>query len=310
MKKRISLILCIVLLLSLALCGCSDRETPGQFYYRRVKPAYGVEDGIIAPEARTLPQGEDAIAEILRSYFDGPKSRNLEVPFPRSTNVISWGIDENVLTLNLSESCAALSGVDLTVACSCICRTFLEILPVDQVCIQVMRQTLNGQPSITMSREDLNLVDNSLDQLETPYTIYYAGQRRRYLIGTEVSVNLADRDEVARFLIQRLTNNPFNSDLSSPIPYGTKLLDLEVKNGICILDFSSEFESNAWTRPEAQRLTLLSIANTLTQVEGIDHVEFRVAGNPLKHYGSLNISGPFDRAAPDRPPGHPGQTGR
>ncbi len=295
MKKLISLLLCAAM--TLALCAC--RQNPpgesGMFYYRRIQPAYGTDDGIIAPESRNFSIIDDDLAEMLERYFAGPEARSLESPFPRNTHVISWGIQDETLTLNLSEPFAALSGVDLTVACSCIARTFLEILPIEKITIQVMHKTLNGQKNISLSREDLSFVDDGMEQLRTTYQIYYADQHLRYLIGIDAAVSLANQEDIIRYLIQLLMTPPYNSELFAPIPYGTKLLDVTVKNGLCTLNFSPEFEANSWQQPEALRLTLLSIVNTLTQIDGIEQVEFCIDGNLMVQYGSLNISAPFVR---------------
>lgn len=293
MKKLISLLLCSAMILTLCACGQNFPEESGQFYYRRIQPAYGADDGIIAPEIRKFPANQSDLSEMLECYFSGPESRGLESPFPRNTHVISWGIQDETLSLNLSEPFAALSGVDLTVACSCIARTFLEILPIETVTIQVMRKTLNGQKSISLGINDMSFLDDGLEQLRTSYKVYYADHRLRYLIGIDIPVSLADQEDVIRFLIQNLMTTPNNPDLFSPIPYGTKLLDVSVKNGLCTLNFSSEFESNAWQKTEARRLTLLSIVNTLTQIDGIEQVEFCIDDNLLVQYGPLNISAPL-----------------
>ncbi len=293
MKKIVSLLLCASIMLTLCACQQTLVEKSGAFYYRRIQPTYGSEDGIIAPEMRKFPVINNDLSEMMESYFHGPESRGLESPFPRNTHVISWGIQDNVLSLNLSEPFAALSGVDLTVACSCIARTFLEILPIERVTIQVMHQTLNGQKSISLSADDMSFMDDGLEQLRTTYKIYYADQRLRYLIGLDTVVSFADEEDIIRFLIQSLMATPSSSDLQPTIPYGTKLLDVSIKNGLCTLNFSSEFESNAWYKLEARRLTLLSIVNTITQIEGIEQVEFCTEGNLLVQYGSLNISAPF-----------------
>lgn len=293
MKRLISLLLCAAMALSLCACTQHYPEKSGKFYYRRIQPSYGTEDGIITPEIRKFPLMNNDFSQMLDSYFSGPESRNLESPFPRNTSVVSWEIQDEVLSLTLSEPFAALSGVDLTVACSCIARTMLENLPIEEVSIHVMSKTLNGQDHISLRPDNMSFVDDGLEQLRTTYTVYYADHSLRYLIGIDTAVSLADQEDIIRYLIHLLLTPPYNNSLFAPIPYGTKLLDVSVKNGLCTLDFSSEFETNSWQKSEARRLTLLSIVNTLTQIEGIEQVEFCVDGNLMVQYGPLNISAPF-----------------
>lgn len=295
MKKLISLLLSAMMVVTLCACESSYPEQNGKFYYRRIQPAYGSADGIISPEIRTFSIVGSDLSEVMESYFSGPESRGLESPFPRNTRVNNWEIQDNTLALTLNDPFAALSGVDLTVACSCIARTFLDILPIEEVTISVTDKTLNGQEQISLGPKDMNFIDDGLEQLRTTYKVYYVDRRLRYLIGIDTAVSLADQEDIIRFLIQNLMTIPYNSELFSPIPHGTKLLDVSVKGGVCTLNFSSEFESNAWQKSEARRLTLLSIVNTLTQINSIDQVEFCIEGNLLVQYGSLNISAPFVR---------------
>ena len=293
MKKGIALLLCLVMLVPLAACDVSRCKTPGIFYYRRTTPVYGSGEGLIAPEKRELCSYREDYAGILESYFSGPQSRGLESPFPRDLKVSEWSLTDTALLLNFNDAFTSLSGVDLTVACSCIARTFLELLPVDQVILQAGRKPLNGQRTLVLTRDNLNFSDDSLAQLRTNYTLYYTDRQRRYLIGVDTSVSLADREDVIRYLIHQLMTAPYHSDLTTPIPYGTQLLDVSAKGGVCTLNFSSEFVSHAWPEPEAQRAALLSIVNTLTQIEGIHQVEFSTEGDLLVQYGFLNISAPF-----------------
>lgn len=297
MKKMLSLLLCFSLLLPLFGCGKQSGENSVRFYYRSIEPDYGSEEGVLDYELHSRPA---SMKQLFEDYFSGPKSRSLEMPFPRGTDVISWSFSNDTLLLNMSEPFASLSGMDLILACSCITRTFLELFDVNTVTFQVMHQTLNGRKFLELGRSNLRFSDDSLDQIHNEFLLYYVDPRWRYLIGTEVSVSLADPEDIARFLVLKLMSNPYNnSDLVAPIPSGTKLLDVNIKNEVCTVDFSREFETHVWSRPEAQRLTLLSLANTLTQIDGIRQVEFCTEGNLLVQYGALTISAPYvaeDRA--------------
>ena len=80
---------------------------------------------------------------------------------------------------------------------------------------------------------------------------------------------LATENDLVRFLVESLLTPPEDSGLISPLPVGTKLLDYSLDDGICTLNFSGEFEQNLWARCESQRLALLSVVNTLTQLDDI-----------------------------------------
>lgn len=295
MGRITALVLCLCLLFSLAGCGSQSGEQDTLFYYRRAETAYGTDQGILVPEPRDLfPMGND-LDGILALYFKGPETIGLESPFPRDTRVVSWTLEGTTLCLTMNEGFAALSGVELTLACSCITKTLIPLTGASAVRFEAESGLLGSEKSLTLSENLIRLTDDSLDQAWTEYTVYYTDRQRRYLIGHEISVNMATEDDLIGQLMEALTHPPENSGLFSALPPGTDLLGYAIDDGICTIDFSGEFEYNGWKNAEAQRLTLLSVVNTLTQLDQIHQVEFTVEGNLLVQYLSISINAPLTR---------------
>lgn len=294
MKRMILLILAALLL-----CACSAPQDPGSFYYRNDEIRYDGSNGVIASEVRDIAQLRADPDALWAAYFSGPEDADLVSPFPRDTQVISWKQDGGTLLLQMNHSFSELSGIDLTVACSCIARTAFDIIGVDAVQIYVDGALLNGAQQIEITSGQLHLADDSADRLQTDLTLYYADDQLRYLSGYDISINPATQENIAAHLVELLMEAPAGYDMVSVIPRETKLLDCTVADGTCTLDFSQEFESNAYYLSYAQRLTLMSIVNTLTQLEDVDRVEFYVEGSMIVHYRNLSISKPlvFDESA-------------
>lgn len=299
MKRGICLILVLCLILPLYACSGETPQVPGTFYYRRAETAFDTIDGVTAPEQVELAGIRSDLSALFRAYFDGPKSPDLDSPFPRDTRVLSWEIQSDTLMLTMNDAFAAMSGIELTIACACIARTFLELLPVTQVQFQANNALLGGEKSLTFSADNISLADDCLDQARAVFTVYYTDRQLRYLIAQDVSINLATESDPVRRLVELLMTPPEGSTLYSAIPADTKLLDYSIDDGLCTINFSAELERNGWGRCEAQRLTLLSVVNTLTQLEQIQEVEFCIEGNLLVQYRLLNISAPlvFDENA-------------
>ncbi len=292
MKKLTALFLCAVLLF-LSGCASDSPAVTAQFYYRRAVTKFGGTDGIIAGEERSIPGPLSDTDALLSAYFSGPLEDEFTAPFPRDSAVLDWEIADQTLILTMNDSFGALTDVELSIACACICKTLTGLLPISQVQLQLKDTLLGGEPYILLSDEDIRLYDNGLDQSRTEFTVYYTDNQRRYLIAEEVSVNLATEDDVISFLVESLMTPPENSGLYSTLPRRTELLGYTIDNGICTINFSAEFERNSWTGCEAQRLTLLSVVNTLTQLEEVQQVEFSSEGNLLVSYKLITISEPF-----------------
>lgn len=297
MKKRICLLLCICLLFPLIGCAGSTEESENQFsfYYRRENVSFGTENGVIAPEIRELTAEKADLNAILDVYFGGPLDSAFQSPFPRESRLLDYSCSEEEITLTMNDAFSALSGVELTIACSCIAKTLLELTGTSRITIQAEDALLDGAQTITLTDGDLCLYDDSLDLFRADFTVYYTDTQRRYLIAQEISVNLATEPDIIAHLVERMTLPPENSGLLSALPPDTKLLDYSIDDGLCTINFSQEFEFNTPAKIEAQRLCLLSVVNTLTQLEQVDQVEFRADGNLLVKYGRINLPQPLTR---------------
>lgn len=297
MKRTVSLLLCLVLLVSITACQGGKYRDPGSFYYHRTEISYSSGDGVIAPEERELSGIRDDVGALLNAYLSGPKSDGLESPFPPDTRLLSWELQEDRLVLNFNSTLAALSGVELTIACACVARTFLELLPVEQVVISADGALLSGETCITLTKGSILYYDDGLDLLSQTYTVYYTDIQRRYLIGQEIELDLTAPEDLIPQLIGQMQDPPDNSGLYSAIPLFASVLGVTVEDGLCTVNFSQEFESNSWSKYNAQRLTLMAVVNTLTQLEEIDQVEFCVEGSLLAQYRMVNIPAALEQDA-------------
>ena len=293
MKRSLCLIL--VLALSLSLWGCRPQnfEEPGIFYYRRSNTGFSGNEGVVAPEERELKGIKDDLWAILDLYCQGPVSEGLENPLPPGTQLRSYTLRNGQLSLHFNDGLKDLSGIELTLAASCIAQTFLELTGAETLILTADDTLLNGQTSIRLSLQDLAFRDGSTDRLHRTLTVYYADQNRRYLIGQEVSLTPATLDELPMQLLELLQNAP--SGLRSALPVDIKFRSATVSDGLCTVDVSPEFESRRFYSHASQLLSLMSIVNTLTGLPEIDRVEFTIEGQLLIRYGPLFIAEPLVR---------------
>ena len=290
--KRLTAIL-LMIALSAGLFGCTAQElrSPTSFYYYRSDPVFAGTDGVISPELRVLAGTEDDLDAILELYFRGPNSRELENLIPESCPVPQWTIDGDTLHLHFSQELADLSGVELTLASACLTRTFLELTHCQTLILTAEGRLLNGEASMTLTLESLNLRDDSMDRLRGEHTIYYTDPSHRYLIGQSISSDLTNREELPHLLLEQMLTPPAGTDLCSVIPVNTQIRSITLEDGLCSVDLSQEFLNNRFYTHTGQLLSLVGIVNTLCNISEIDRVEFYVEGDLLVRYGALSISG-------------------
>jgi len=103
---------------------------------------------------------------------------------------------------------------------------------------------------------------------------------------------------VGRAALEELIAGPAAADgerVSSAVPAGTRLLGLNIEDGLATVDLSSEFESGGGSL--SMQMRLAQVVFTLTQFPTVDRVEFRLDGEPVDVFSGEGIvlDGPVDR---------------
>lgn len=177
MKGKCWLVITLSLALLCAACAAPGRdgEGPGEGGYAVYYAVIPQEDGSLEGrldsaalqcEHRTLPEGSGEVEGLFALLLAGPESPELTAPIPAGIALRSWRVEGTVLTLDLSEAYNGLSGVELTLADSCIVLTLCQLKGVESVYL-----TVEGRPrpfrDQIMTASDF-LLDNTLEGVAPP----------------------------------------------------------------------------------------------------------------------------------------------
>jgi spore germination protein GerM len=123
----------------------------------------------------------------------------------------------------------------------------------------------------------------------TRVVLYFADAAGQFLTAEEREIPKVVG--IARATIEQLIWGPKpGSALLPTIPFGTQLKDINIKpDGLAVVDFSKELITNHIGGTAAQKLTVYSIVNTLTQFPTVDRVEFRVEGQRVDKIGNVVV---------------------
>lgn len=102
---------------------------------------------------------------------------------------------------------------------------------------------------------------------------------------------------IARLTLRELCQGPpADSGLYPTIPPGAGLKDINIKDGLAIVDFNRDLKSKHWGGSTAELLTVYSIVNTLTQFPTVKKVQILIEGEHAQTLaGHLDISKPLQR---------------
>lgn len=101
-----------------------------------------------------------------------------------------------------------------------------------------------------------------------------------------------DRHEAA--VLELLETSRWEGESKNLIPQGTKLLSLDVQDGVAVVNFSREFVDNFNGGARLEALTIHSVVHTLAQFEDVQSVRILVEGEKLGTLGGhLDTSEPI-----------------
>lgn len=156
-------------------------------------------------------------------------------------------------------------------------------LILDETAAEPGEQELNSEPQTPAEPEPTDPSD--LREV----VLYFANAAGD---GLEAELRAIPKQEgIARATVNQLIAGPKDAALAPTIPAATILDDINIKDGVCIVDFSVELRDHYQGDMLAEQLTVYSIVNTLTQFDSIDQVKILVGGREIQSIaGHIDVS--------------------
>ena len=105
--------------------------------------------------------------------------------------------------------------------------------------------------------------------------------RRITLYFAAADGTLSKQEGIARATLNELIAGPHDESLLPTLPAGTILEGINIADGLCTVDFSSELVADLSQDTDQQLLALYSVVNTLCQFETVEQVRILVDGQAL-----------------------------
>ena len=163
MRKLLCILLAIFSLLGIAGCGYSAPipENSIVVYYKTDKPEYGAEDGLIAATYMDSVGRENDYLYLLNQYLRSTPGEGFSVTFPSGVSLNSFRLEALTAKVVLNSQIAGYSGMDLTVALTCLTKTIMSLTGCHEVIISASGTLINGESFITLNQDSFLLMDNS-----------------------------------------------------------------------------------------------------------------------------------------------------
>lgn len=126
--------------------------------------------------------------------------------------------------------------------------------------------------------------------------LYYTADGKQLVstVSNSGSLNLSPADK-ARRVVESLIEGRDAAGLKSPLPAGTQVVNVFVKDNLVIVNLSKELMSNLHGGVDAELLAVYSIVNSLLfNLEGIEAVQILIDGEKVPTLkGNIDISSPL-----------------
>jgi len=258
-----------------------------------------VDNSALKKVEREIPVVNKAILKAcILALAEGPDDPALRNPIPAGTEILGITIKNGTAIVDLSEEFLNSSGLDEVTSRLSIVNTLTEIDGVDRVRLRIEGKDIagpSGKPLGDMRPAVLDEEGRPVPGKTMTAVLYFSDSDAVYLVGEHREIEIPAGVSEEEAVITELMAGPRTDDLWSAIPDGTKLLSVVTKAGVCTVNFSREYIGNSPGGTAAERMAIYSVVNTLTELDGIEKVDFLIEGKKEKVYTHAIFDEPFSR---------------
>jgi len=253
---------------------------------------------ILAEKREINTDGRDDVRAAMEALIDGPTDQSLKRTIPEDARLIDVDVDDGTAVVNFSRELLNENGMVGIIEKASIVNTLTDIDGIRKVKILVEGKDLlnsGGLPLGELKRYETDEQGHLLEGETKTVTLYFANAGANGLVAESREIYVFKHDPIEAEVFYELAKGPVTQGLYPTIPEGTRILSVETEDGICKLNLSEEFIDNAVGGSAGELVTVYSIVNTLTELPGIEKVQFLIDGKVREAYIHLEFSEPFER---------------
>ena len=289
--------LMILLLFALVLCGCTKKQERPEgalyVYYMNLQGTALLSEDYVPEKTEPIDQVEELLSK-MEKMEDSDKSSVLTGKFIVNSTELNGSILKLFLEGNRSEM--PYSAYLLTL--SALTRTLTQVEGVDALLVYINGETVTDNSGRAFGLMRPMMFANNASREENEYRVselklFFANETGTRLLEVDKSVRDSNTVSPERTVIRELLAGPKPGEGYAVLPADASLLSINIRDGICYLNFDETFVSGMEAGKE--ELAIYAVVNSLTSLDGIDQVQFTINSSSDVKLGlsGLKLSEPF-----------------
>lgn len=300
-KKKISacrFLFCLLLLLALSLLsGCEEKEENIQDY---VYVLTQDQTSIVALEANIKSKNTNGQIEEYIKFLETEQTNiKYRSPCMDGIRITDYSLDNKQLSLYFSEEYHKLDTAAEVLVRAAIVRTLMQVENVEYISFFIGESPLvdsNENPIGLMTAD--SFIENTGEEINSiqtaTLTLYFANEKGDKLVKEVQNVHYNSNISIEKLVMERLIAGPKTSSAYVSIPSETKLVSIQIKEGVCYVNLDSGFQTN--TINVSASVPIYSIVNSLIEIPSITKVQISINGdNTVLFWDSVKLDMPFER---------------
>lgn len=283
MKRLIAYILLpLIFLASCSSTANNDYVTCNLYYY-----ADEMHDSMAAKKITLEKAPTVDLVENLFTLLSSPESKKVFPILSPDIKLTEARINGRECILVLSPRYLEFPNQKRAEINACMTQTMCSLPDVERVTINC------GESSFSFIADDFITDAPRTHHNMFTANLYFANETFDMLIKEERTISLESDKSLEHLVLSELLAGPSDINGKPLLSERIKINSVEVSEGICIIDLSSDFIAKTSYNEIPEKLAVYSIVNTMTELPMINSVKFLIDGKIGYGFESVDISKPL-----------------
>ena len=280
LKRKLSLLISVFMLLCLILPGCGETRTEYSVYYadstntQLIPYTVKLNDGSMS--------AEEIMMRLLEEMSTPRKGSSAVVIKPNDVTVNSVSLTDKIATVDFDGNYLEMNTVAELFYRTAVVKELTQVYGVEKVTFTQNGAVLtsNGGDALENMAAS-SYVDDSGDKGGNvewrDINLYFASQDGTSLVRTTMTVAYNKNMSLEKIVVTKLLAGPTNARLKATIPDTVSVLSVSVRDGICYVNLSESFLTDYAN--VSGDLPIYSIVDSLCDLDSIKGVRILVNGS-------------------------------